>query len=108
VATARELGDTQLEAQLRGYLGLVLARLRRGREALDVLQRAEALLHGGNDALSLGLLLCQHAMAAGLLGEAAGGRALLARALTMLEPLRPADDSEIGRALAEARSLLGT
>jgi hypothetical protein len=105
-AAARTLGDLPLEGQLRGYLGLALARLGRAGEAQQELQSAESLLADCGDPLGFGLLLCQRAMACALSGEATAGRDLLERARALLAPLGLAENAEASQALAAARRLL--
>ena len=103
VATAHEIGDTQLEGQFCGYQGLLHAHRGRATEAHAALDRGETLLASAAGPASLGLLLCQRASAAALLGDRPAALASLQRAERLLGPLAPAADSELGLALKLAR-----
>ena len=104
--TAHDIGDTHLEGESCGYQGLLWARLGRGAEAHEALDRGESLLALAADPASQGLLLCQRASAAALLGDRPAAQAALERAERLAKQLSPAADSELGQALQSARQQL--
>jgi predicted ATPase/class 3 adenylate cyclase len=104
---ARELSDPRLEGQFRGYWGLLLARTGRKRDSMACLEHGAALLSGCNDPASLGAIYCQQAIAAALHSETELCFARLKSAEALLSPIGIADESELGRILAEARRLAG-
>ncbi len=108
VELAHELGDPHSEGVFRTHLGAVLARLGQIAAALQCLQQGAELLAGVQDRMALGLLQCKLAEVEHLAGNSEAAAAALSLAALTVSELGLEADSEVGRALAQARSVLGT
>lgn len=86
VQVAAALTDSRMEAEFRGYMGLALARLGRIAEQEACFGRAFAL-SPDDDPGARGLLCCQRAIAAALVGNEAERGEWCNRAANLLEPL---------------------
>jgi predicted ATPase/class 3 adenylate cyclase/Tfp pilus assembly protein PilF len=107
-ALAHTLGDRHSEGQFLGYLGLLHARRARHGQARDCLDAGQALLESALDRIGLGVLLCSRAEAAHLAGEPQAAQAALNAALAIGTQVGAGEDSELGKALKNVQSLLGT
>jgi predicted ATPase/class 3 adenylate cyclase/Tfp pilus assembly protein PilF len=106
---AREAGDRRAQGQFLGYAGLIRARGLDLALARDELIRGEALLRSVGDLASLAILLCARAQAEQLSGNAdQATQALRAAEATAAELVDLEADSELARALKQARAKLYT
>jgi len=103
---ALELADRRTEGQIRGYLGLLYAKVGRREDGLACLAKGEVLLLTVDDPLSLGVLLCNLAHAKHLIGDAVDAKTALHKAETIAAGTSAPADSELGRAVTLVRRLV--
>lgn len=101
--TLSTLGSQRAEGQVRGYLGRVYSRCGRTNEARICLDTGEAQLRAGADPLSLALLLCSRAEAESMTGYSREAHSALQEAEAIARACASSDESELGRALTNAR-----
>jgi len=106
LVVARRLGDRRSEGQFLSYLGLLHARQARYDAARECLALGQSLLVALSDRLSLGILLCSRAEAEHLSGATPAARAALEHATALSAEAGAGPESELGMALARARSLI--
>ncbi len=106
VELARTLGDRHCEGQFLGYLGLLHARRSRHLQARQCLDAGQALLESVLDRIGLGVLLCSRAEAAKLSGDEAAAVDALDAAQRICQEIDAGRESEFGKALTRAASLL--
>ena len=104
--SARGLGDPRSEGQFLGALGLLHARQARFAEARHCLDRGEALLADAGDTVSLGVLLCNRAEAEHRAACREEASRALASAQQLAANVAAGPESELGRALARAKTAL--
>jgi len=104
--SARSLGDRRSEGQFLGALGLLHAREARFAEAWHCFDRGEALLADASDAASLGVVLCNRAEAEHAANRQREASQALARAEQLAATVAAGPESELGRALARAKTML--
>jgi predicted ATPase/class 3 adenylate cyclase/Tfp pilus assembly protein PilF len=108
VDRARALANRRMEAQFRGYLGLCRARQGNTAIATDDLEWAIAQLSDAEDPVSLGVALCQSAIAASLRQDMATSEVTAKRAEALLRPLNLSPDTEAMRLLEAAKSSISS
>jgi predicted ATPase/class 3 adenylate cyclase/Flp pilus assembly protein TadD len=106
LAVARRIGDRRMEGQCLGHLGLAQARQRDFVEATVHLEAGLAILEQVADPLSLGLLHCQRAECAWLIGDTASAERAHAAAGLLAINSGAGPRSELGSALARVSTLI--
>ena len=102
------MSDRRSEGQFRGYLGLLHARLGCYSAARECLAIGEALLVEVSDLLCLGQLLCSRAETEHLAGDSRAARSILRRIEALALETSAGPESELGRALFQARKVIET
>ena len=108
VAVAMALNDTHLEAQFCGYLGEAIANTDRRFEALEYLDRAQALYGPDIEPQSALMLQCHRVTAMLVLGEIAAAHGTLQQARMLASLHVVPQNSEAGRALTVLCRSIGT
>ena len=105
VTVARENADRRSEGQFLNCLGILHAREQRFASARNCLREAANLLESLGDRVNLALVQCSQVEAECLAGDAASARVALRAAESTTAALGQLDDdSELSRALRDARS----
>ena len=102
--TARDVGDSRLEGQILGYLGLLHARQGEVELACECLVKGDALLRALDDRASLGILLCARAEAEQLARQTGLAQLALAEARSVAAAIAASSGSEFGLALERAEA----